>query len=222
MAFTACLLRAAKPQPCGAAPFQRPVCAPAVCWHPSPSPGLHCFTPGLQHRQLQGQGRQSSTWLRDAEGYGWDLAPRPQDDGAFTCPAQSPGRADCRRALQSLLRAIRHLLRGDQAGGSCGIPKLPITPFLLSAQSRETPNTSSSCSGTSQPSTCSSPVTIAVSTGMPSLSFLPLLSTLNYHNTVLCQWACSVSVSQAASPRGACNLSSALTPNFPAATSAIG
>lgn len=54
-----------------------------------------------------------------------------------------------------------------------------------------------------------------MSTGLPSLSFLPLLSTLNYHNIDLCQWACPGSVSHAASPRGACNLSSALTPNFP-------
>lgn len=51
--------------------------------------------------------------------------------------------------------------------------------------------------------------------GLQSLSFLPLLSTLNYHNIVLCQWACPGSVSHAASPRRACSLSSGLTPNLP-------
>lgn len=125
--------------------------------------------------------------------------------------------------------ALHRPLRGQTAGvhrrfsypgrtrleAAVGYTPTGYCPCLLSAQSRETPGTSGSCSGPSQTSICSSPVNTAVSTELPTLSFFPLLSTLNYHNTALCQWACPGSVSHAASPREACNLSSALTPNFP-------
>lgn len=207
MAFTACLLWAAKPRPCRAAASHgqgglQCLLAPISTSWTSP---LDCRIPAPAAR---GQGSQSSTCCRDGAGHGWHIAPRPRN-GAFTCPAQSPQRTDCRSAFQTLLPG------GTRLEAAVGYTPAGYCPCLLSAQGRETPNTSGSCSGTSQPSTCSSPVTIAGSTGLPSLSFLPLLSTLNYHNTAVCQWACPGSVSHAASPREACNLSSALTPNFP-------
>lgn len=40
-----------------------------------------------------------------AAGHGWDIAPRPRN-GAFTCLPQTPGRTDCRTALQILLSRI--------------------------------------------------------------------------------------------------------------------
>lgn len=199
---TACLLWAAKP--CRAAPSLGQGGLHA-CWHP-----LHVLDITLR---LQDSSRAARAQPEQPLLQGWSRtwlghAPRPRN-GAFTCPPETlRGQAAGGRYRSPSPGGTRlEAAGGDTPTGYC--------PCLLSAQSREMPNASGSCSGTSQPSTCSSPVTIAVSTGLPSLPFLPLLSTLNYHNTALCQWACPGSVPYVASPREACNLSSALTPNLP-------
>lgn len=189
---------------------QQPGRAPAVCWHPPPSPERRPYTPGFQHSGSEDRG------VRAAPDAGMQ-----QDMAGTLHQGHATGHSPAlHRPLRGRLRehTTDPATQGNRAGGSCGIHPdwpLPMLAFSPAAQRLWF------CSGTSQPSTYSSPVTIAVSTGSASLLFLPLLSTLNYHNTVLCQWACPESVSHAASPREA--TSPQLSPQTsPAATSAIG
>lgn len=209
--------------------FLQPVCfgqpnpvASGVCWHPSPPPGLHPDTPGSQHSSSKDRAARAAP---DA-GMQRDTAGTPHQGHAMGHPpalhrALGTG---CRSALQTLPRE-------NQAGGSCGMHPPGQQPRLLSALSREAPDTSGSCCGTSQPSSCSCPVTIAVSMGLPSLSFLPLLSTFNYH-IIIILYIIIVLLCASGPAQGQCHTQPAqgepatspqLSPQTsPAATSAIG
>lgn len=83
--FTACLLWAAKPWPCGAGPFNGQCCLLAPITISCSSP-LHSRLP-TQTAPRTGQSEQHL--IRDAAGLGWDIAPRPRN-GTFTCPPQTP------------------------------------------------------------------------------------------------------------------------------------
>lgn len=142
--------------------------SPALWGSPAPGQGhwagthphLLGSTVTLQAKDREVRAAPATGMQQDMAGllFSWNSilsAPRA-GDGAPTCPAQSPGRADCRRAdcrraSQRLLRALTHLQGWRQLWDT---PTLPIAHPCLSPEHRDSPgDTSGSCSGTSQPST---------------------------------------------------------------------